>query len=205
MICSCGRKISLRYNSTIQPKYCPSCLLKIATGRKVEMKERTKQKELRRPPVKWRDKQTDEMIQHVQTLIVNKYIRERDLVCWGGKSISDRGHAAHAGHYYSIGSTPGLRFCCQNIHGQSISGNSHMFKGGDLINYRIGLVNRYGESYVQELDQLALFAKGNKVLDRINVIIYAETYLYLLKNKIWVFTHSDFLKYSQQISKNLNL
>ena len=204
----CGRKIPQRYNSTIQPKHCPSCQLKIALGKKLNGKskhQKNGQKTERKPPVKWRDKPTDEMILHVQQCIVNKYIRERDLACWGGKSISDNGHGAHAGHYYSIGSTSGLRFCCQNIHGQSVSGNSHMFKGGDLINYRKGLINRYGEDYVKELDQLAQFAKGSKIMDRINVIIYAETYLYLLKNKIWVFTHKEFLKFAQEISKDINL
>jgi hypothetical protein len=205
-LCVCGRKIPQRYNSTIQPKLCPTCQLKEALSKKIggnTKKSKNGQKTERKTPVKWRDKPTDEMIQHVQDHIVNKYIRQRDIAAWGGKSISDNGFAAHAGHYYSVGSTSGLRFCCQNIHGQSISGNSHMFKGGDLINYRKGLVGRYGEAYVKELDLLAQFAKGNKIMDRINVIMYAETYLYLSKNKNWVYRHDDFLKYADKIGKTV--
>lgn len=201
--CECGRPIYPRYNSTLRPSKCPTCQLEFAM--KVKRKKTTKTKGERSAPVPWRDKKTDAMIIHVQSQIVNPYIRERDNECYNGKSISDNGQISDAGHYYSVGAKTGLRFCIQNIHSQSKSGNSHMFKGGDLINYRIGLVKRYGEDYVKELDHLAMISEGAKSLDRYNVILIAETYLYLRKERIWVFRHVEFEKYKMELIKRVKL
>jgi len=201
--CKCGRQIWPRFNSTIYPTSCPACQYEATI--KVQRKKPSKQKGERATPVPWRDKTTDAMIIHVQRKIVNPYIRERDNECYHWKSISDNGRISDAGHYYSVGAKVGLRFCVQNIHGQSKSGNSHMFKGGDLINYRIGLVKRYGEGYVKELDRLAMLSEGIKSLDRYNVILIAETYLYLRKERIWVFRHEEFEKYKMELIKRIKL
>lgn len=188
-VCECGRKYR-RYN-TLQNK-CPHCLFLESIGKKKAKTRKTKNgKKQRAKPVPWREKPTDQMIQHVQSYIVNPYIRERDQENFG-ISISDNGPIADAGHYYSVGSKQGLRFSPQNIHGQSRSGNSHLFKGGDLINYRHGLVKRFGEGYVKELDRLAMLSEGKKSLDRFNLLMIGETYLHLRKNKTWVFTQKDF-------------
>lgn len=197
-LCKCGRSIPQRWNSTIQPTECPACQLAKAMQRN---KGKAKAPKERSTPTPWRDKRTDAMIVHVQSKIVNPYIRERDNEAWGGKSISDNGRISDAGHYYSVGAKPGLRFCVQNIHGQSASGNR--FKGSDAINYRIGLVNRYGEDYVRELDSLAMLSEGVKSLDRYNVILIAETYLYLKKERIWVFRHVEFEKHKMELIKKI--
>lgn len=198
----CGGTIPRPRNSTIFPRLCPKCQLIEANKKKVKKaRERKLQPKLFPEPkpkkrTPWREKPTKDMIIHVQKYIVNPYIRERDQRHFG-ISISDRGAIADAGHYYSRGAKPGLRFSPQNIHGQSKSGNMH--KGGDLINFRAGLVLRYGEEYVQELDRLARMTEGTKSLDRVNVKLIAETYIYLKKNDIWVFTHSDFENYKMKL------
>lgn len=199
-LCKCGRIIPRRWNSTIQPTECPACQLAKAMQRN---KGKAKAPKERSTPTPWRDKRTDAMIVHVQSKIVNPYIRERDNEAWGGKSISDNGRISDAGHYYSVGAKPGLRFCVQNIHGQSASGNR--FKGSDAINYRAGLVRRYGEAYVKELDHLAMLSEGVKSLDRYNVILIAETYLYLKKERIWVFRHVEFEKYKMELVKMVRI
>ena len=199
-LCKCGRSIPQRWNSTIQLTECPACQLAKAMQRN---KGKAKAPKERSTPTPWRDKRTDAMIIHVQTRIVNPYIRERDNEVYHGKSISDNGSISDAGHYYSVGAKVGLRFCVQNIHGQSASGNR--FKGSDAINYRIGLVNRYGEDYVRELDSLAMLSEGVKSLDRYNVILIAETYLYLKKERIWVFRHEEFEKYKMKLVKMVKL
>ena len=201
-LCKCGRSIPQRWNSTIQPTECPACQLAAATQRKKSRTKRSERKE-RAAPTPWRDKRTDAMIIHVQSKIVNPYIRERDNECYHGKSISDNGRISDAGHYYSVGAKPGLRFCVQNIHGQSASGNR--FKSSDAINYRAGLVKRYGEDYVKELDHLSMISEGVKSLDRYNVILIAETYLYLKKERIWVFRHEEFEKYKMKLVKMVKL
>lgn len=199
-LCKCGRSIPQRWNSTIQLTECPACQLARAMQRN---KGKAKAPKERSTPTPWRDKRTDAMIIHVQTRIVNPYIRERDNEVYHGKSISDNGRISDAGHYYSVGAKPGLRFCVQNIHGQSASGNR--FKGSDAINYRAGLVRRYGEAYVNELDQLAMLSEGVKSLDRYNVILIAETYLYLKKERTWVFRHEEFEKYKMKLVKMVRL
>jgi hypothetical protein len=193
--CKCGNSIAKPRNSTIWPKKCPSCTYKDLLSKKNQTKA-IKEPKKRKPRTHWKDKPTKDMINHVQSSIVNPYIRERDQVNFG-VSISDNGPISDAGHYFSRGAKPGMRFNIQNIHGQSRSGNS--FKGGDQINYRSGLVERFGIEYVEELEFMAKVSAGVKSLDRLNVILIAETYKYLHANKIWVFTQSEFEKYRDKI------
>lgn len=50
-----------------------------------------------------------------------------------------------AGHFYSVGSNPALRFHLDNIHAQSVYANQHL--SGDQINYINGLRHVYGSDY----------------------------------------------------------
>lgn len=68
-----------------------------------------------------------------------------------GREIQHAGHYVHAGSKYRIS---WLRFYHANIHGQH--GESNAYKGGDSVNYRAGLVERYGEQYVSELEEFKL-------------------------------------------------
>ena len=78
--------------------------------------------------------------------------------------IIDKGHPCiatgslkgkiNAGHYYSVGSFPALRFNLFNIYVQSEHSNS--FKAGDNIRYADGLIQTFGQShfdYIQTLRQ----------------------------------------------------
>ena len=87
----------------------------------------------------------------------NHFIRLRDkdqpCICCGRESTKVDALGAHGwdcGHYRSVGSAPHLRYDLRNLAKQCARCNVHL--GGNLINYRIGLVNRYGESFVQELE-----------------------------------------------------
>ena len=77
----------------------------------------------------------------------NKFIRERDrdLGC-----ISCGGKIDHAGHYFSSGHYSALTFDEDNVHGQCLKCNN--FLHGNLINYRMGLVERYGDKFVIKLE-----------------------------------------------------
>ncbi|MCP3681721.1 MAG: recombination protein NinG [bacterium] len=82
--------------------------------------------------------------------VVNKYVRERDkdLPCIScGKMVEKK----DAGHYVAQGSSGLLRFDTQNINGQCRGCNR--FKYGNLIEYRIGLVERIGEDHVKLLEE----------------------------------------------------
>ena len=79
--------------------------------------------------------------------VFNKWIRERDknLGC-----ISCSGKIDHAGHYFSSGHYSLLTFDETNVNGQCLRCNN--FLHGNLIHYRMGLVERYGDDKVYELE-----------------------------------------------------
>ena len=79
--------------------------------------------------------------------VFNAFIRSRDkeLGC-----ISCGGKIDHAGHYFSSGHYSALTFDEDNVHGQCLKCNN--FLHGNLINYRMGLVDRYGDEYVIKLE-----------------------------------------------------
>jgi len=85
--------------------------------------------------------------------IFNTYIRERDknkpcISC--NKPLNSK---FDAGHYYSTGSYPELRFHEDNVHGQCVHCNQH--KRGNLIEYGLNLPKRIGLDNVLELRKLA--------------------------------------------------
>jgi len=90
-------------------------------------------------------------------VVFNAYIRERDreLGC-----ISCNGKVEQAGHYFSQGKHSALRFDELNVNGQCIRCN--MYLSGNLINYRYGLVERFGDDKIKELEQVGIFNKSKK-------------------------------------------
>lgn len=56
----------------------------------------------------------------------------------------------HAGHYRSVGSAPELRFEEDNCHLQCAPCNNHL--SGNLINYRVNLINKIGIEKVEWLE-----------------------------------------------------
>ena len=81
--------------------------------------------------------------------LVNKFVRLRDA---GKPCISCGTHEGQmqAGHYFSVGSSEHLRYAVKNIHLQCSTCNHHL--SANLINYRIGLVERYGVEFVEALE-----------------------------------------------------
>ncbi len=61
-------------------------------------------------------------------------------------------YIVNAGHYFSVGSSPSLRFNLLNIYNQSVGDN--MYKGGALRDYMEGLCKTFGEETALEIDQL---------------------------------------------------
>jgi hypothetical protein len=80
----------------------------------------------------------------------NAYIRERDKdkPCISCGSSTGK---SNAGHYMSVGSTPELRFNEDNVHRQCEHCNSYL--SGNLINYRINLIERIGLDKVEFLER----------------------------------------------------
>lgn len=87
----------------------------------------------------------------------NAFIRTRDhdqpcISC-------GRFHAGSydAGHYRSVGAAPALRFNENNCHKQCVPCNQH--KGGNIVEYRIRLVEKIGRFAVELLEQEPFPAK----------------------------------------------
>ena len=88
--------------------------------------------------------------------LVNKQVRLRDTDINGngqciscGKFISFA--EMQAGHYYSVGAYPAVRFDLFNINGQCASCNT--WKSGNLAEYRLGLIDKYGKTSIVDLDK----------------------------------------------------
>lgn len=58
----------------------------------------------------------------------------------------------HAGHYFSVGSNPTLRFHLENIWLQSMHSNS--WKSGDTIRYQQGIIETFGKDYLEYMNSL---------------------------------------------------
>lgn len=100
----------------------------------------------------------------------NAYIRERDdrqpcISCGAWTYLQ-------AGHFYSAGSVPRLRFNEDNVHGQCMPCN--YFASGNIHKYRVGLIKRIGLERVEELDRLSTL-KGFK-WNRWELIAIIEKY-----------------------------
>jgi hypothetical protein len=80
-------------------------------------------------------------------IIFNRFIRLRDK---DKGCISCGAEVTEAGHYYSQGHHSALRFNEINTNGQCTRCNC--FLSGNLINYRKGLIQRYGEQKVLLLE-----------------------------------------------------
>ncbi len=85
----------------------------------------------------------------------NRYVRLRDagrlcICCDKDLGDGDVGGAFDCGHFRSVGSAPHLRFDERNAHAQRKQCNR--YGGGRAVDYRKGLVARYGIEYVEALE-----------------------------------------------------
>lgn len=91
------------------------------------------------------EKQLQKEINHIVRII------DKGYPCIATGSLNGK---MNAGHYYSVGSFPALRFNLFNIYIQSEHSNS--WKAGDNIRYADGLIQTFGQShfeYIQTLRQ----------------------------------------------------
>lgn len=105
--------------------------------------------------------------------VFQRWVRLRDkglpcISCDNGSPTDWSG-----GHYFPAGQYSGMIFDERNCHAQC---NSHCnrYLSGNLVNYRMGLVNRYGEEFVKKLESDAILRRDYK---------YTKTELTDIKNK----------------------
>jgi len=95
--------------------------------------------------------------------VFNRGIRERDYFEHNGKCISCPNQGNQAGHYFSVKQYDNMRYEEMNVHLQCTYCNKYAH--GNLHEYRIGLINRYGIDYVETLERL-MKSKRNIKLGR---------------------------------------
>lgn len=123
----------------------------------------------------------------IATTHFNLFIRLRDTDDNGfGRCISSGqplrvpSKNAHAGHFYSGGKYPELKFNEHNVNLQGKSDN--YFNGGNENEYRRNLIRKIGIESVAELDRISSMSKRNRYKwDRFYLIEIIETYK--LKNR----------------------
>ena len=82
---------------------------------------------------------------------INVLVREIDK---GHGCIATNSNSGQmqAGHYYSVGSNPTLRFHLENIWLQSMHSNS--WKSGDTLRYQQGIIETFGKHYLDYMNSL---------------------------------------------------
>lgn len=136
-------------------RYCwnPECktieaLQKLDKIKKSEATTTRKKQAFERKQAIEKLKTHSEWLQDLQK-VVNAYIRKRDegKPCISCERIL-RGKY-DAGHFFSVGSYPNLRFNTDNIHGQCVYCNQHLH--GNLIQYQMNLEKRIGKEAMDKL------------------------------------------------------
>lgn len=144
MICKkCKKEFEPLYrNGILMSKYCIACL--IAKKNNIDKHEWSKEKKDRLDKLKTHSDWLNELQK-----VFNTYIRTRDknkpCISCGQVLIGKY----DAGHYFTVGSYPNLRFNEDNVHGQCVACNQH--KHGNVAEYAIRLPDRIGQERYNKL------------------------------------------------------
>lgn len=167
---------------TAKPKKCPQCLemftpvyntigqkcCSIACATEFSRAARTKnwdkswRKETAKRKKQLRTKTEWATLAQAQ---VNRYVRLRDAgrPCVSCGKPNDGSHQRHASHLRSVKAAKQLRFNLHNIHASCSQCNAA--ESGNLLEYRRRLVERFGSTYVEDLE-------GNQQLANYTVEYY---------------------------------
>ena len=142
-------------------KYCESLFYPIKTTATVctwecaqlLAKEKSKKKKAKEWNVRKKELKEGLMTKSDWTKIlqqlVNRYVRQRDgnfcISC--NKEVQGK---IDAGHMFSVGNYPSVRFDLRNINSQCIKCNQ--YNGGSLLEYRKYLIKKIGISDFEDLD-----------------------------------------------------
>lgn len=148
MKCKCGAEFEpmTAYNSTIKQKQCLQCLIKNGNEKRKKIERADWRKE--KAETKAKLKTHSEWLKDLQS-VFNAYIRERDakkpcISC--DKPLINK---FDAGHFFSVGAYPNIRFNEDNVHGQCVFCNQH--RHGATNEYAIRLPYRIGQERYDKL------------------------------------------------------
>lgn len=95
---------------------------------------------------------------------INQIVKYLDAG-WGCIATNTKTGKRNAGHYFSIGSNPTLRYHLENIWNQSEHSNTH--KSGDTLRYQDGIVSLCGQEYLNHLNGLKMIQPIKLTVDEI--------------------------------------
>jgi len=142
-------KVKFEPIKPLQQVCSPACAILLAEKNKGKNEKREKTK-IKRELIE--SAKTISSYRKELQIIVNKIVREIDA---GFNCISSGRHYKtndQAGHYYSVGAYPSLRFNLHNIYSQSVADN--LYKSGNPIGYTKGLIREFGEEWIKIITQL---------------------------------------------------
>lgn len=146
----CGKQFVPTVSTTQVTCYSLACTIGYTEAKKVAKRK----KEHARAKREYYDNDRSFQTKKTQKAI-NAFAREWDQ--YNGRPCISCGRSTgckiNGGHFRSVGSAPHLRFSFKNIHLQCEHCNSPRFKSGNHLEYRKGLIERYGESFVESLEQ----------------------------------------------------
>ncbi len=135
---------------SLQSVCSPKCGLALVVASREKDRKSFQQRERRE--IRVRKEQLKSRAEHLREAqaAFNEWVRLRDadLPCISCGRFHDGQY--HAGHYRTVGANPELRFEPLNVHKQCAPCNNH--KSGDIVNYRINLVQRIGADTVEWLE-----------------------------------------------------
>ena len=147
------------------PQVCKECVVIHFEANKEKLLNKAKKqvdnkKKKERAELKESLKSISAVINDVKK-VFQTFIRLRDknkpCISCGNKNPSDW----CGSHYFPAGVYSGLIFDERNCHG-ACNSYCNMHLSGNLVNYRIGLIERYGEDFVLKLEQDSLTMKNYK-------------------------------------------
>jgi hypothetical protein len=110
-----------------------------------------------------------------------------------------------AGHFYSVGSNPSLRFNLDNIHSQSVYANQYL--SGDQMNYLNGLSDVYGIEYKDYVINLksrykVIKLSAEEIKEKINISRRIVKWIKLQDRK---FTTKERLDLREKFNKEIGI
>lgn len=138
-------KVKFEPFKPLQQVCSPDCAIHLAD--KVKEKERVKVKKKLKEKIKGSADYRKDL-----QVVINSIIREIDS---GHNCISSgRPYKTNdqAGHYYSVGAYPSLRFNLHNIYSQSVADN--LYKSGNQIGFTKGLIDIFGPDWLKLITKL---------------------------------------------------
>ena len=194
-------KTSFEPAKPLQQVCSPACAIELHNQlkAKAEKKEKVKiRKELRESAKTISNYRKDLQV------IINKIIRTIDeghnCISSGRKYKSND----QAGHYYSVGAYPHLRFNLHNIYSQSVADN--LYKSGNPIGFTQGLIRDFGEDWIKLVTKLPEEYRDLKLdkNDLKEAIIQAKEFLKIVQESKGYskFMHSEriYLRYIGNLS-----